>query len=209
MSCAGHLHVKSHETMPTDLAVYYLTQPFGLMAQVGLLAVPLLILRFVVPSAFARVGFRRLFFGHVAVAVGVFALSAYAAISIGRSKLALGHIQQAEFYRWAAGNSIYLFVLTYLFALAFASLILVPLTVWLFRSDRATVVTFAALGIALAFCSGLLSVAFPGNEWGRMHPLELFASTLSSYGLGILVVCVAFAGGARLPFRKQRARGAT
>ena len=195
--------------MPTDFAVYYLTQPFGLMAQAGLLVVPLLILRFVVPNAFARLGVRRLFFGHLAVAVGVFALSAYAAISIGRSKLELGHIQQVEFYSWVAGNSVYLFVLAYVFALAFASLVLVPLSIWLFRSGRASVVTFAVLGIALAFCLGLLSVAFPGNEWGRTHPLELFASTLSSLGLGILVVCVAFAGGARLPFRTQRAHGTT
>jgi hypothetical protein len=195
--------------MPTDFAAYYLTQPLGLMVQAGLFVLPLLVLRFVFPNAFARLGFRRLFFGHLAVAVGVFALSAYAAISIGRSKLELGHIQQSEFYSWVAGNSVYLFVLAYVLALAFASLVLVPLSIWLSRSGRASVVIFAALGIALALCLGLLSVAFPGNEWGRTHPLELFASTLSSFGFATLVVCVAFAVGASLPFRKQGANSAT
>lgn len=187
--------------MPTDFAVYYLTQPLGLIFQAGLIAIPLLFLRFSFPTAFALLGFRRLLLAHLSVAVGVFVLAAYSAFAIGRDKLALGHIQEAEFNKWVAGNSVYLFVLTYVVALVFASIVLVPLCVWLFRSRRASVVTFAAIGVAVALLLSLLAVVIPGNEWGRAHPYELFFSTLASVGLGVLVVCVCFAIGARLPLR--------
>jgi hypothetical protein len=72
-------NVKLHEAMPTDFAVYYLTQPLGLIFQAGLIAIPLLFLRFSFPAAFAPLGYRRLLSAHLSVAVGVFVLAAYSA----------------------------------------------------------------------------------------------------------------------------------
>lgn len=187
--------------MPTDFVVYYLTQPLGIFFQAGLIVIPLFLLRFFFPGSFAPLGFRRLLFAHMAVAVGVFVLAAYSAFTLGRDKLSLGHVQDAEFNNWVAGNSVYLFVLFYVVALVFASLVLVPLCVWLFRFRRASVAAFAAVGVVVALLSSLVSVVMPGNEWGRSHPFELFLSTLASFGLGAIVVCLCFAVGARLPLR--------
>lgn len=187
--------------MPTDFAVYYLTQPFGLAMQFALLVVPAVLLRLVAPISFAKVGFRRVAFGQLAVAVATLLLSALSAYSIGSTKVELGHIKSTEFASWVAGNSVYLFVLTYVFALAFASLVLVPFCVWLSRKNKASLARLLGLGIALTVGLAVLAVVFPSNEWGREHPFQLFISTLSSLGVGVLVVCLAFGVGARLPMR--------
>jgi hypothetical protein len=195
--------------MPTDFAVYYLTRPFGLALQLALLVVPAVLLRLVAPVAFAKVGFRRVAFGHLAVAVATFLLSALSAYSIGSTKVELGHIKRPEFASWVTGNSVYLFVLTYIFALALASLVLVPLCVWLSRKNKASLARLLALGIALAICLATLTVLYPSNEWGREHPFQLFVSTCSSLGVGVLTVCLAFGVGAQLPMRNAPPCNAT
>jgi hypothetical protein len=195
--------------MATDFAVYYLTQPFGLAMQLLLLVAPAVLLRLFVPNAFSRLGFRRITFGQLAVAVITFLLAACSAYSIGRSKVELGHIRSTELTEWVAGNSVYLFVLSYVFALAFTSLVLVPFCVWLSGKNKASLATLLAVGVALAIGFAALTVAFPSNEWGREHPLALFISTLSSLGVGTVAVSVAFGVGARLPMRSVSAHNAT
>ena len=195
--------------MPTDFAVYYLTQPFGLATQFALLVVPAALLRLVAPISFAKVGFRRVAFGQLAVAVATFLLSALSAYSIGSTKVELGHIKSTEFASWVAGNSVYLFVLAYVFALTFASLVLVPFCVWLSRKNKASLARLLGLGIALTVGLAVLAVVFPSNEWGREHPFQLFISTLSSLGVGVLAVCLAFGVGARLPMRSALPHNAT
>jgi hypothetical protein len=187
--------------MATDFAVYYLTQPFGLAMQLALLVVPAVLLRLVAPVSFFKLGFRRVAFGHLAVAVVTFLLSAISAYSIGRSKVHLGHIKSTELATWAAGNSVYLFVLSYVFALVFASFVLVPFCVWLSRKNKASLAALLGLGVSLTIGLAVLITAFPSNNWGREHPVALFMSTLSSLGVGILAVCLAFGVGARLPMR--------
>jgi len=195
--------------MPTDFAVYYLTQPFGLAMQLALLVVPAVLLRLAAPNSFAKLGFRRVAFGQLAVAVATFLLSAVSAYSLGRTKVQLGHIESAEFTGWVASSSVYLFVLTYVFALAFASLVLVPFCVWLSRKNKASLARLLGLGGALAVGLAVLTVVFPSNEWGREHPFGLFISTLSSLGVGTLTVCLAFGIGARLPMRSAMPHNAT
>ncbi|MCV2371396.1 hypothetical protein [Roseateles oligotrophus] len=195
--------------MPTDFAVYYLTQPFGIAMQFALLVVPAVILRVIAPIPFAKVGFRRVAFGQLAVAVVTFLLSALSAYSIGSTKVELGHIKSTELASWFAANSVYLFVLTYVFALAFASLVLVPFCVWLSCKSKASLANLLGLGIALSIGIAVLAVAFPSNEWGHENPFQLFLSTLSSLGIGVLVVCLAFGVGAHLPMRSALPHNAT
>ena len=189
--------------MATDFAVYYLTQPLGLAVQLALLLGPVLAMRIAAPRAFASFGLRRLVVAHLAVATVVFLLSAWSAYSLGSSKVELGHIPRAELNSWVAGSSVYLFVLAYIFALVFASFVLMPLCLWLARSQRGSLAWFATFGAFVALGLGALSTAFPRNEWGQTHRLELFASTLASVGLGAFLVCLAFAYGVGLPLRKR------
>jgi hypothetical protein len=195
--------------MASDFAVYYLTQPFGLAMQFALLIVPAVLLRLVARDSFSKLGFRHVAFGQLAVAVVTFLLSAFSAYSIGRSKVDLGHIKSTELTTWVTGNSVYLFVLTYVFALAFTSLVLVPFCVWLSRNDKASLAMLLGLGVALTVGLAALTVAFPSNDWGRQHSVALFMSTLSSLGIGILAVCLAFGVGARLPMRSAPTHNAT
>jgi hypothetical protein len=195
--------------MPTDFAVYYLTQPFGLAMQLALLVTPALLLRFVAPIPFAKLGFRRVAFGHLAVAITTFILSALSAYSIGSTKVELGHIKSAELATWVTGNSVYLFVLMYVFSLAFVSLVLVPFCVWLACKNKASLTRLLALGVALTAGLSVLTVVFPSNEWGHKHPFQLFVSIVSSLGVGISAVCLAFGIGARLPMRSSVLHNAT
>ena len=195
--------------MPTDFAFYYLTQPLGLAMQIALLVVPAVLLRLAAPISFAKFGFRRVAFGQLAVTVATFLLSALSVYSLGRTKVQLGHIKSTELTSWVAVNSVYLFVPTYVFALAFASLVLLPFCVWLSRKNKADLPRLLGLGVALAVGFAVLTVIFPSNEWGREHPFGLFTSTLSSLGVGTLAICLAFGVGARLPMRSALPQNAT
>ena len=195
--------------MATDFAVYYLIQPFGLAMQLALLVVPAVLLRLFAPASFLRLGFRRVAFGQLAVVIVTFVLSALSAYSLGLSKVELGHIKSTELTSWAAGNSVYLFVLSYVFALAFASLVLVPFCVWLARNNEASLLKLLGLGVALAVGLAVLTVVFPSNVWGQENPFGLFMSTLSSLGVGTVAVCLAFGIGAHLPMRSAVSHNAT
>jgi hypothetical protein len=197
--------VRLHETMATDFAVYYLTQPLGLLVQLALLLGPLAVMRIACPKVFVSIGFRRLMFAQLAVAVVVFLLAAWSAYSIGSSKVEQGHIPRTELYSWVAANSVYLFVLGYIFALVFASFVLTPLCLWLVWHQKGSLLLFAAFGAGAALVLAALAIAFPGNEWGRTHKPELFASTLASTGFSTFLICIAFAYGAGLPLCKVRA----
>lgn len=189
--------------MAPDFAVYYLTQPSGLAFQMALVLIPLILLRIIAPVAFARIGFRRMAFGHAAVAVVTFALAFIEALSLGLSKVALGHVPASETASWIAGTSVYMFVLMYIFTLTFASLIVAPLTVWLFKRNAQSLLTLAAVGCVTAVLIASLAVAFPSNNWAESHPVqEFFAILSSSIGLGALLVPVAFGLGAQLPLRR-------
>lgn len=81
--------------MAIDFAVYYLMQPLGLAVQLLLLTVPPVLLRLFAPNAFSKLGFRRIAWGQLSVAVVTLLLCAYSAYALGHSKADLGHIRLA------------------------------------------------------------------------------------------------------------------
>jgi hypothetical protein len=185
--------------MPSDYAFYYLTQPGGIMFLVALLFGPIVLVRLVARTSYIQVGIRRLLLAHSAVLVATVVLATLEAISIGREKLAAGHVAQEAFVNWLASGVLYLAVLMYVFTLAFASFIVLPFYVWCVSRSRGTLVSLATLGVVCAMTVASLAVAFPSNQWAQTHPVQEFVAALSSIGVGAVVVCVAFGVGARAP----------
>jgi len=194
--------------MAPDFAVYYLTRPSGIAFQLALILIPLLLLRVIAPTAFARVGFRRLGFGHAAVAILTFLLALIEASTLGSSKAPLGHVPTSEASSWILGTGLYMFVLMYILALAYASFVVAPATVWLFKRNSQSLLVLAKVGCAVAVLIASIAVVFPRNSWAKAHPVGEFLAALSSVGLGAVLVPIAFGLGAQIPLRRPVARNA-
>lgn len=195
--------------MPTDFAFYYLTQPLGVLFQMALLLVPVLLLRAVAPAAFRKVGFRRIALGFGGVALVTLCLAFFEAFTLGRSKVALGHIPADTFVGWVGNSTLYLFVLMFIFTLAFTSLLVAPITIWFASRNRATLPAVVMVGVVVAILVAALFAFFPANDWARAHPFGAFWEFLSSIGVGAIVVPFAFGVGARLPVRQAVGENAT
>jgi len=195
--------------MPSDFAYYYLTRPLGICLQLALLLAPALLLRAAAPVAFRKVGFVRIALGYATVALATLGLAFVEAFTLGRSKVALGHIPAATLAGWVGHSTVYLFVLMFVFTLLFTSLLVAPITVWLASRNRATLLAVVMVGIAVAVLVAAVSVVFPANEWASTHRVGEFFAILSSIGVGIVLVPLAFGLGARLPIRRPTGENAT
>ncbi len=195
--------------MPSDFAYYYLTRPLGICLQLALLLAPALLLRAAAPLAFRKVGFVRIAFGYAAVALATLGLAFFEAFTLGRSKVALGHIPADTLAGWVGNATVYLFVLMFIFTLLFTSLVVAPITVWFASRNRATLLAVVTVGIAVAVLVAVLSVVFPANDWANTHRAGEFFAILSSIGVGIVLVPLAFGLGARLPIRGLKGENAT
>ncbi len=195
--------------MPSDFAFYYLTHPLGICLQLALLLVPVLLLRAVAPASFRMLGFRRITMGYATVALATFGLAFVEAFTLGRNKVALGHIPADTLVGWVSNSTLYLFVLIFIFTLLFTSLLVAPITIWFASRNRATLPALIVVGIVVAIFFAVLSVVFPVNDWARTHPIGAFFEMLSSIGVGVVIVPLAFGIGARLPLRQAMGENAT
>lgn len=195
--------------MPSDFAFYYLTQPLGILFQLALLVVPVLLLRAAAPTSFRKVGFRRIAQGYGGVALVTLCLAFFEAFTLGRSKVALGHIPADTFATWVSSSVLYLFVLMFIFTLLFTSFLVAPITIWFGSRNRATLPAIVMVGVVVAVLVAALSAAFPSNEWARAHPFGEFWQVLSSIGIGVILVPFGFGLGARLPVRQAVGENAT
>jgi hypothetical protein len=195
--------------MPSDFAFYYLTRPFGICLQFALLFLPVLLLRAVAPVSFRKIGLLRFALGYAAVSLATVGLAFFKAFTLGRSKVALGHIPADSLVSWVGSSTIYLFVLIFIFTLVFTSLVVAPVTIWFASRNRATLPAVVAIGIAAAVLVAALAVLFPANEWASTHRAGEFFAILSSVGVGIVLVPLAFGLGAGLPIRRSTGENAT
>jgi hypothetical protein len=169
----------------------------------------MLLSRAVAPSAFRKVGFRRIALGFGGVALATLGLAFFEAFTLGRSKVAQGHIPADAFLGWVGSSTLYLFVLMFIFTLALTSLLVAPMTIWFANRNKATLPAVVMVGVIVALFVAALMAFFPANDWARAHPLRAFWEFLSSTGVGAILVSLAFGLGARLPVRQAVGENAT
>lgn len=169
--------------MAPDFAVHYLSSPLGVGLLLAILGLPTLFLRVIASRSFQRLGLRLVAQGYCAVIAAMFVMSVLVGLTGG------GSMERAG----------YVFVLSLIFVLPFASFVVMPLSVCLARAGAATVALMAGAGVVSALALGALKAAYPSNEWGRTHRLEAFVDTALSVGVIATIVFCAFALGARMP----------
>ncbi|MGJ7488594.1 hypothetical protein ACSFA2_25235 [Variovorax sp. LT2P21] len=173
--------------MAPDFAASYLSSPFGLGLLLAILVIPTVFARAIAWQSFQRLGLRQVAQGYCAIISTDFVILALLVLKGG------GGMQGAG----------YMFILSLIFVLPFASLVVMPVSVLLVRVSAATVALMAAAGVASALALSTLIAAYPSNEWGRTHRLEAFFDTAFSVGVAATLFFCAFAFGARMPLWRR------
>lgn len=176
--------------MAPDFAVHYLSSPFGLGLLLAILVLPTVFARVIAWQSFQRLGLRQVAQGYCAIIAADFVISVLLVFKGGGGMQRVG----------------YMFILSLIFVLPFASLVVMPVSVFLVRVSAATAALMAAAGVLSALALAVLIAAYPSNEWGRTHRLEAVFDTAFSVGVAATLFFCAFAFDARMPLWRRPPR---
>lgn len=176
--------------MALDFAFHYLSSPLGLGLLLAILVLPTVFARNFAGQSFQRLGLRLVAQGYCAIIATDFVILVLLVLKGGVGMQGVA----------------YVFILSLIVVLPFASLVVMPVSVFLARVGAATVALMAAVGVVSALALATLMAVYPSNDWGRTHRLEAFADAASSVGVVAALSFCAFAFGARMPLWRRSPR---
>jgi hypothetical protein len=157
--------------VPTDWVVYWMIGPAGLLIIGIAAALSVFLWSIVLGHASTRVGIRPLLIGYACGASGLLLCSFLQSFHEFSNRASEGVLQEAQRWSIVPGWTLYLSVLSLIYALPLATIVGVPTTALLLRMGKFTYASMAAKAVVIWLSLAILLWAFPTNAWHRIHRL--------------------------------------
>jgi len=190
--------------MPIDWLFYWMTRPFGLVCIALAVGLPFLFWRLLLAKSFGAIGYRPLAIGYSLAALGLLTANFGATYLDFDSRVSKNVLSEAQRWSTVPAWTIYMTVISLIFALPILGLLGVPVSALLLRLRRLTYTNIALL-VIVSWCS--LAVAaweFPANEWAQLHRLESLQYWLTALAPTVLLVAFPFLLGIHFGSRSFR-----
>jgi hypothetical protein len=184
-----------------------MTLPSGLAGIALAVALPFLFWRLLLAKTFGAIGYKPLAVGYSFAALGLVITNFASAYLEFNSRVSKNVLSEAQ--RWSAvpGWTVYLTVLSLIFALPLIGLLGVPVSAILLRLRRLTYANIAALVLVFWCGLALIAWALPTNEWHRTHCLESLMLWVTEIAPSALLVALPFLVGIYFTSRSFRQAG--
>jgi hypothetical protein len=194
--------------MATDWLFYWMTLPSGLAGIALAVGLPFLFWRLLLAKTFGAIGYKPLAVGYSFAALGLVTTNFASTYLEFNSRVSKHILSEAERWSTVPGWTVYLTVLSLIYALPLIGLLGVPVSAILLRLRRLTYTNIAILVIVFWCGLALAAWASPTNEWHRTHRLESLTLWMTEIAPGALLVALPFLLGiysTSRPFRQASA----